>query len=166
MPLGACSRSPPKRRSQLLLPRLVSSRDPAEDQHRYVRQDGRSGAVRSAAAGAPQPTAASEPKSAARCPACARHALPHHTPSERILSPSRRCRGGWLTPGIGCRWALKATSLEKLRCPKQPRRLHGALDPPAVSATATSHLRTLAPGHTTSQDTPRIDSKKVTIQPS
>ena len=45
MPLGACSRSPPKRRSQLLLPRLVSSRDPAEDQHWYLRQDGRSGAV-------------------------------------------------------------------------------------------------------------------------
>ena len=45
MPLGVCSRSPPKRRSQLLLPRLVSSRDPAEDQHRYLRQDGRSGAV-------------------------------------------------------------------------------------------------------------------------
>ena len=45
MPLGACSRSPPTCRSQLLLPRLVSSRDPAEDQHRYVRQDGRSGAV-------------------------------------------------------------------------------------------------------------------------
>ena len=45
MPLGACSRSPPKRRSQLLLPRLVSSRDPAEGQHRYLRQDGRSGAV-------------------------------------------------------------------------------------------------------------------------
>ena len=42
MPLGVCSRSPPKRRSQLLLPRLVSSRDPAEDQHRYLRQDGRS----------------------------------------------------------------------------------------------------------------------------
>ena len=45
MPLGVCSRSPPKRRSRLLLPRLVSSRDPAEDQHRYVRQDGRSGAA-------------------------------------------------------------------------------------------------------------------------
>ena len=45
MPLGACSRSPPTCRCQLLLPRLVSSRDPAEDQHWYLRQDGRSGAV-------------------------------------------------------------------------------------------------------------------------
>ena len=84
------------------------------DQHRYVRQDGRSRAVRSAAAGAPQPTATSEPKTAARCPACARHALPHHTPSERILSPSRRCRGGWLSNGVD-------------GCPKSPDNLRGRL---------------------------------------